>query len=126
MCDSPAAGRQASVVVKDVSGVANMAGEGMSSQRNIAVLVFVPPVSPLVPDIVASGLPLHLGLDPFCVLLCLLHDRCLILLAALETSEFGIVVYCWRRRRIWWLRYPCPVFALCSLRSAVSRWRLEY
>lgn len=57
----------------------------MLRRRNVAVLVLVSPVSSLVPDIVASGSPLRLDLDPFCVLVCLLRDRCL--------------VPWWRRRR---------------------------
>jgi hypothetical protein len=65
----------------------------MSRQRNVTILVLVPPVSSLVPNIVASGLPLDLDLDPFCVLVCLLRDHCLILLVALEASAFGFVVY---------------------------------
>jgi hypothetical protein len=71
--DCAAAGRQVSIVVKDVLGAANVAGEtgeGMSRRRNVAVLILVPPVSPLVPDIVAPGLLLHLDLDPIYVLVC--------------------------------------------------------
>lgn len=33
---------------------------------------------PSVADIVASGLPLHLDIDPFCGFVCLLRDRCLV------------------------------------------------
>ena len=66
--------------------------EGMSKWRDVAVLILVPPVSSLVPDIAALGLPLHLDLDPFCVLVCLLPDRCLVLLGALEALEFGFGV----------------------------------
>jgi hypothetical protein len=86
-------------------------GEGMSKRRDVAVIVLVPPVSSLVLDIAVSGLPLHLDLDSFCVLVCLLRDRCLMLLGAPEPSKFGFGVYGWRRRGLvwWWLRCPRPV-----------------
>jgi hypothetical protein len=74
----------------------------MSKWRDVMVLVLVPPVSPLVLDIAASGLPLHLDLDPCCVPVCLLRDRCLILLGAPEASEFGFGVYSWPRRGMVW------------------------